>query len=65
MLLGPDAVTSTDGTFLLQATRTLFAMGRDRTIPSFFGRIHIWVFAASIPTPTGTELAIRLGLLAL
>ncbi|MFB6517052.1 APC family permease [Streptomyces sp. NPDC056401] len=182
VLLGPDAVTSTDGTFLLQlgeaawpgtggtllvlavplsmvatlettllqATRTLFAMGRDRTIPSFFGRIHprrqtpvastlavvavtvaglllvallgsgvvvlehalkgiglliafyyalagiavsvayrgvllasagnliflclwplagtafnIWVFAASIPTLTGTELAIGIGLLAL
>ncbi|MFE4257322.1 APC family permease [Streptomyces sp. NPDC056883] len=72
MLLGPDAVTSTDGGFLhqlgeaawpgvggtllvlavplsmiatlettlLQATRTLFAMGRDRTLPSFLGRIH-------------------------
>lgn len=182
VLLGPDAITSTDGGFLLQlgeaawpgvggtllvlavplsmvatlettllqATRTLFAMGRDRTIPSLFGRIHprrqtpvastlsvvavtltalllvalhgsgvgilehalkgiglliafyyalagiavgvayrgvllastgnlvflglwplagtafnIWVFAAAIPTLTGTELAIGLGLLAI
>lgn len=72
VLLGPDAVTSTDGAFLfqlgeaawpgaggtllalavplsmvavlettlLQATRTLFAMGRDRTLPSFLGRVH-------------------------
>ncbi|MFB0627313.1 APC family permease [Streptomyces sp. AB3(2024)] len=72
VLLGPDAVTSTDGGFLhqlgeaawpgtggtllvlavplsmvatlettlLQATRTLFAMGRDRTVPAFLGRIH-------------------------
>ncbi|MFD5419823.1 APC family permease [Streptomyces sp. NPDC127069] len=27
-------------TSLLQAVRTLFAMGRDRTVPSVFGRIH-------------------------
>ncbi|MDK9497407.1 APC family permease [Streptomyces katrae] len=27
-------------TALLQATRTLFAMGRDGTVPSVFGRIH-------------------------
>ncbi|MFI7011069.1 APC family permease [Streptomyces sp. NPDC050145] len=27
-------------TTLLQATRTLFAMGRDRTVPSFLGQIH-------------------------
>ncbi|MFG2886948.1 APC family permease [Streptomyces sp. NPDC048297] len=27
-------------TTLLQATRTLFAMGRDRTVPSFLGRLH-------------------------
>ncbi|WSS03351.1 APC family permease [Streptomyces goshikiensis] len=72
VLLGPGAVTSTEGGFLrqlgeaawpgmggtllvlavplsmvatlettlLQATRTLFAMGRDRTIPSLLGRIH-------------------------
>ncbi|MFE6715448.1 APC family permease [Streptomyces sp. NPDC057695] len=72
VLLGPEAVTSTDGGFLLQlgeaawpgvggtllvlavplsmaatlettllqATRTLFAMGRDRTVPAFLGRVH-------------------------
>lgn len=27
-------------TTLIQVTRTLFSMGRDHTIPSFFGRIH-------------------------
>ncbi|MFD3997746.1 APC family permease [Streptomyces sp. NPDC058548] len=72
VLLGPDAATATDGSFLLrlgetawpgvggtllvlavplsmaatlettllQATRTLFAMGRDRTVPPFLGRVH-------------------------
>ncbi|WP_455357074.1 APC family permease [Streptomyces sp. SYSU K217416] len=85
MLLGPDAITSTDGGFLhqlgeaawpgvggtllvlavplsmiatlettlLQATRTLFAMGRDRTVPSFLGRIH-----PQRQTPVAATLAI-------
>ncbi|MCX4984740.1 APC family permease [Streptomyces sp. NBC_00572] len=36
----PLAMVATLETTLLQATRTLFAMGRDRTVPSFLGRVH-------------------------
>ncbi|MGW8888545.1 APC family permease [Streptomyces sp. NPDC055749] len=36
----PLSMVATLETTLLQATRTLFAMGRDRTVPSFLGRIH-------------------------
>ncbi|MFF3084176.1 APC family permease [Streptomyces nojiriensis] len=91
MLLGPEAVTATDGGFLhqlgeaawpgaggtllvlavplsmiatlettlLQATRTLFAMGRDRTLPSFLGRIH-----HRSQTPVAATLAVALAAVA-
>ncbi|GAA2772472.1 APC family permease [Streptomyces showdoensis] len=36
----PLAMVATLETTLLQATRTLFAMGRDRTVPAFLGRVH-------------------------
>ncbi|MGW5776349.1 APC family permease [Streptomyces sp. NPDC003863] len=85
VILGPDVVTSADGSFLLQlgeaawpgtggkllvlavllstvatlettllqATRTLFAMGRDCTVPSFLGRIH-----PRRQTPVASTLAV-------
>ncbi|WP_432181513.1 APC family permease [Streptomyces sp. NBC_00063] len=40
-------------TTLLQATRTLFAMGRDRTVPSFLGRID-----PRRQTPVASTLAV-------
>ncbi|MEV7277330.1 APC family permease [Streptomyces sp. NPDC093111] len=36
----PLSMVATLETTLLQATRTLFAMGRDRTVPAFLGRVH-------------------------
>ncbi|QNS08414.1 APC family permease [Streptomyces xanthii] len=40
VLAVPLSMVATLETTLLQATRTLFAMGRDRTLPPFLGRIH-------------------------
>ncbi|MFB6623722.1 APC family permease [Streptomyces sp. NPDC056374] len=40
VLAVPLSMAATLETTLLQATRTLFAMGRDRTVPPFLGRVH-------------------------
>ncbi|MFJ6632413.1 APC family permease [Streptomyces sp. NPDC091376] len=57
-------------TTLLQATRTLFAMGRDRTMPSAVGRVHTayrtpWVatvvVAAVVLAAAGTTMATDAG----
>lgn len=53
VLAVPLSMVATLETTLLQATRTLFAMGRDRTIPSLFGRIH-----PRRQTPVASTLAV-------
>ncbi|MFH9726478.1 APC family permease [Streptomyces sp. NPDC017254] len=40
VLAVPLAMVATLETTLLQVTRTLFAMGRDRMVPAFLGRVH-------------------------
>lgn len=47
-------------TSLLQATRTLFAMGRDRTVPAAFGRIHRDWQTPSVATATVAAVALLL-----
>ncbi|MGW6707531.1 APC family permease [Streptomyces sp. NPDC054956] len=47
-------------TSLLQATRTLFAMGRDHTVPAVFGRIHRDWRTPSVATATVAAVALLL-----